>query len=103
MQAPAILQRLLALAERLQRDNADFVDQPQDQQRWYDRGYGNGILLALEALGYADELAARGLAADDADMIAQWSVMDWGKAYAHGQELGEKEAREVLVPRQRLD
>ncbi len=92
---PRIIERLLALAERLYADTEGFLDQPGEQQLWYDRGYANGMIQALREAGAGERVAAR-LAPDAADIAADWAALAWGQAYAHGHAMGLREAREVL-------
>lgn len=92
------LERLLALIERLQAETEGFFDQPEQEQLWYNRGYANGMIGALRALGYAESLTGR-IQADAPDLLAGCELLRWGRAYLHGQETGERETHEVLSPR----
>lgn len=92
------LERLLALIERLQAETEGFFDQPEQEQLWYNRGYANGMIGALQALGYADDIAGRAQA-DAPDLLVGCELLTWGRAYLHGQETGELETHEVLSPR----
>lgn len=94
----SILERLLALIERLQAETEGFYDQPEQEQLWYNRGYANGMIGALQTLGYADTVRAR-VQADAPDLLVGCELLSWGRAYLHGQETGERETHEVLVPR----
>jgi len=94
----ASLERLLALADRLRNDNADFLDEPGDSQMWYDRGYGSGILAALTELGYGEAVGDR--LAGEAGQVAPHRPMAWGQAYEHGFETGRRETFEVIGPEQ---
>lgn len=96
--ADILLERLLQLAERLQTENAAFIDRPEQEQLWYNRGYANGMLIALQELGYGGQLAGR-VQADRADLLEGYEALAWGRAYRHGEEMGSREAREVLAPR----
>ena len=48
-----LLSRLLDLIDRLRRETEGFLGAPGDQQLWYNRGYANGMVLALLRLGQA--------------------------------------------------
>ncbi|MEN8167887.1 MAG: hypothetical protein ABFR65_10480 [Pseudomonadota bacterium] len=91
----AILQRLLQLVQQLYAETEGLVESESDLQLWYNRGYANGMLQALSMLGHGDRLPAL-VAADPDDFLAGQEFLPWGKAYRHGFETGEKEAREVL-------
>jgi len=88
-----LLSQLLDLVDRLRRDTDDFLDQPSDQQAWYNRGYANGMLLALQGLNLAAELGGR--RPDDASLLGAHLAMPWGRAYRHGQEMGSRETDEI--------
>jgi len=94
----ALLDELLAIAERLYAESEDFLEHPDDAQLWYNRGYANGILRALDALGYGAYVGERMQRIDGAEVISGHALMPWGKAWKHGLEMGEKETREVLAP-----
>lgn len=94
----AILERLLALIERLHAETEGFYDQPEQEQLWYNRGYANGMIGALHTLGYGDAVRTR-VHADAADLLDGCELLSWGRAYLHGQETGVRETHEVLVPR----
>ena len=93
-----LLERLLQLVERLQSENAEFIDRPEQEQLWYNRGYANGMLTALHELGYGGRLTGRAQA-DRADILEGCEALAWGRAYHHGEEMGNREMREVLTPR----
>ncbi|RMG56532.1 MAG: hypothetical protein D6717_06495 [Gammaproteobacteria bacterium] len=94
----ALLDELLAIAERLYAESEGFLERPDDAQLWYNRGYAYGILRALDALGYAPYFGDRMQRVDAEDIISGHELMPWGKAWQHGLEMGEKETREVLAP-----
>lgn len=94
----ALLQRLLAIVARLQQQTHGFEDHPEDQQRWYDRGYAEGMVSALVSMGYESFLGD--LARQPEDLLENSpNMMSWTRAYRHGLERGEQETREVLPPR----
>lgn len=93
-----VLERLLRLIERLQAETEGFVDRPEQEQLWYNRGYANGMIGALQDLGYGAEVAVRAHA-DASDLLTGCERLGWGRAYLHGQETGDRETREVLAPR----
>ena len=90
-----LLERLLELIRRLYTETEGFLGDAEDQQRWYNRGYANGMLKALRELGYAERLAAE-LEADPDDVICAHEALPWGRAYRHGLEVGFRETHEVL-------
>ncbi|MBK1709232.1 MULTISPECIES: hypothetical protein [Marichromatium] len=90
-----LLDRLLALLERLYRDTADYRARCDEAQCWYDRGYADGMRAALAALGHGAALAARPL--PEIEPLAPTErVTPWGRAHAHGVEVGGRETRDVL-------
>lgn len=91
-----LLARLAGIVERLYGETPDFVDHPEDAQAWYNRGYANGVIAALERHGCAEVLDGR-VDRDAADVAEPYRVFDWGQAYAHGAEKGFGEAQEVLA------
>jgi len=95
----SLLPRLVALIARLQTGSAGFMDNHQDAQQWYDRGYAAGMIAALDALGHGATLGAD-IERDAPELMSVHGVMSWGKAYRHGQEVGDRETREVLAPEQ---
>ena len=90
-----ILQRLLGIVQSLYAETTRLVESESDLQLWYDRGYANGMLEALRALGYGDRLTGL-VAADPEDYQVGQEFLPWGKAYWHGFEMGGNECREVL-------
>ncbi|WP_078120758.1 hypothetical protein [Thiosocius teredinicola] len=91
--ADDLLSQLVELIDRLRDESADFLDQPGDQQAWYNRGYANGMLTALVAIGVAGRLGTR--TPDDVDAIQAHETMPWGKAYRHGEQVGSRETYEI--------
>ncbi|WJW76089.1 hypothetical protein QVG61_03070 [Thiohalobacter sp. IOR34] len=91
----ALLERLIALARRLYAETADFRERPDQLQLWYNRGYANGMLDALQALGHGAALDA-GLEPDGDDPTEGQALLGWGQAYRHGWETGRREALEVM-------
>ncbi len=91
------LARLIGIVERLRGESAGFQDEPGNQQLWYDRGYANGVLHTLVALGYGDQVAAAGMTADPG-LDAAVEALAWGRAYRHGHEVAARDTREVLPP-----
>lgn len=90
-----IVQQLIGLTVRLYEESHGFLDSPDDQQLWYNRGYANGIVKALDGAGYDCRLREL-VDPDPEDMIEGQEIMPWGRAYAHGLEVGERECKEVL-------
>ncbi len=93
--ADALLPRLLELICDLYDDSQDFPDRTDDAQLWYNRGYANGVIHALQCLGYMRHIAAA-LEPDAPDLIAGQETLPWGRAYRHGWEMGQKETFEVM-------
>lgn len=98
MGAP-ILAHLIGLLRDLYGKTQGFLDRQDEPQLWYDRGYANGMVLALRALGHGDVLPADLAPDPDGEAwarIAEQALMPWGRAHAHGLERGHKETFEVL-------
>jgi hypothetical protein len=96
-----ILSRLIQLVRELYADTEGFVDQTDEAQPWYNRGYANGLAAALQELGHGAALADAG-ALDPPDVAAAHALLPWGKAYAHGFEMGRRETFEVMERLQRV-
>ena len=92
-----VLPQLLELICDLYDETRDFLDRTDDAQLWYNRGYADGMVKAMAALGFVGELAGLKASGDPSAAGAE-SFLPWGKAYRHGMEMGEREAREVLAP-----
>ena len=85
--------RLAELADELMRDSSGFLEQPDNLQLWYNRGYANGILSAFEQANIKIE----GLVNPDPD--DQWSeyrFLAWGQAFIHGRTKGRDETHKIL-------
>lgn len=91
----ALLERLLELVHRLYSETEGFLEDTADQQRWYNRGYANGMVKALRELGFSERLAGV-FEADPDDVIGGQEALPWGRAYRHGVEVGSRETHEVL-------
>jgi hypothetical protein len=91
----AILQRLLVLVQQLYAETEGLAESEADLQLWYNRGYANGMLKALQAQGYEAQMAGL-VAADPEDYQVGQEFLPWGKAYWHGFGMGENECREAL-------
>jgi hypothetical protein len=88
-----LLQQLCDLIGKLRQESDDFREQHQDAQLWYNRGYANGMVLALrEVLG---DDAPCGHVPDDPEWLRGHEVMAWGKAYRHGESVGRSETFEI--------
>ena len=90
-----LLKRLADIVVRLYGETPDFVDHPEDAQAWYNRGYANGVIAALDRHGCVAVLEGR-VNPDPPDVAEPYRVFDWGKAYVHGVEKGFSEAQDVL-------
>jgi len=88
-----LLAQLLDLIDRLRDETGDFLEQPGDQQTWYDRGYANGMVAALADLGATSALGPR--VPDDPAEITAHQTLPWGKAYRHGEQMGSRETFEI--------
>jgi hypothetical protein len=92
----SMLERLIRIAQDLYAETGGYLDDPSDQQLWYNRGYANGILSALEELGYGTAVDDAIEARDGAQALAGQEALPWGRAYRHGFEMGLRETREVI-------
>ena len=88
-----LLQQLCHLVHKLRAESADYAEHHEDAQRWYNRGYANGMLRGLQRL--LGEDAPCGQALDDEAELTGHEVMAWGKAYRHGEQVGERETYEI--------
>ncbi|MDH5359131.1 MAG: hypothetical protein OEX03_01150 [Gammaproteobacteria bacterium] len=66
-----------------------------DIQLWYNRGYANGVVSTLRSKDLL-KAASLQIQLDDMQLHQGQTFMEWEKAYHHGFEMGEREAREVL-------
>lgn len=89
-----VVRQLLGLIDQLREESMGFDQAHEDTQQWYNRGYANGIVAGLIAIGGTEAAAGRHL--DDAALLVGHEVMAWGKAYRHGEEMGNKETHEIL-------
>ncbi|MCU7920755.1 MAG: hypothetical protein KZQ99_21290 [Candidatus Thiodiazotropha sp. (ex Dulcina madagascariensis)] len=94
-----VLQRLLQVARDLYAETADLSEAESELQRWYNRGYADGMVSAIKALGFTQQADGIVIAADSA-LVAGQELLPWGKAYRHGFEMGERETVEVLQEKQ---
>jgi hypothetical protein len=94
-QSNAVLSQLLTLICDLYEDTEGFLERSDDAQLWYNRGYANGMVEALRALGYGAQVESL-VAPDAADTVADQALLPWGKAYAHGYDMGRRETRDVM-------
>jgi hypothetical protein len=88
-----LLSQLLDLIDTLRRETDGFLEDAGDRQLWYNRGYANGMVLALLRLGQSGPLAHR--LADDLGQLDAHFTMPWGKAYRHGESTGCRETHEI--------
>jgi hypothetical protein len=88
-----LLTQLLELIDGLREETQGFLDDPGDQQLWYNRGYANGMVLVLLRLGLSRRLSGR--EPDDVAGIAAHLPMPWGKAYQHGEQMGARESHQI--------
>ena len=92
-----VLQRLINIVEQLYQETAGFLDNGDNQQHWYNRGYANGIIHQLSAYGYRP-FVEESTVPDPEDIIAGHELLAWGKAYQHGLDMGMKETTDVIGP-----
>lgn len=90
-----MLQRLLAIVDRLYTETAGFQENGDEQQHWYNRGYANGIIKQLRVLGYRTYVEDN-IVPDAQDIIEGQEFWAWGKAYQHGIDMGKKETSDVI-------
>lgn len=88
-----LLQQLLDLVDELRRETAGFLETPGEQQLWYNRGYANGMVLALRVIG--GEMALHGRVPDDPEQIGGQLALPWGRAFQHGESVGRRETFEI--------
>jgi hypothetical protein len=91
----AVLSRLLSLICDLYEDTEGFLERSDDAQLWYNRGYANGMVEALRALGHGAQLESL-IEPDATDAVADQALLPWGKAYAHGYDMGRRETHDVM-------
>ena len=87
------LLQLVELIDRLRDETAEFLDHPGDQQLWYNRGYANGMVLALHPVGQAECLGSRH--PDAPERLGGHLALPWDRAYRHGESRGCEEAHEI--------
>tara|TARA_Y100001935_G_scaffold223408_1_gene198810 strand:+ start:42477 stop:42773 length:297 start_codon:yes stop_codon:yes gene_type:complete len=89
----ALLDQLISLVHELRKESESYLEEQQDAQKWYNRGYANGIVLGLQ------EILGKGILIeikpDNKENFAGQEIMAWGKAYLHGEEMGKKETYEI--------
>ena len=90
-----VLPQLLALIGDLYEDTEGFTERTDDAQLWYNRGYANGMVEELGELGFRPQVESL-IEPDAQDVIAGHERLPWGKAYAHGRDMGRRETREVM-------
>ena len=88
-----LLEQLCRLIRRLRQESADFAEHHEDGQRWYNRGYANGMVRGLRRLLAEDRPCGQAL--DDEELLEGHEVMAWGRAYRHGEQVGEQETYEI--------
>lgn len=86
---------LLRLLAELTSGSEGYLEQPEDAQQWYNRGYANGMAAALRELGFAAAVAAT-VPADPYDEHREQAQLPWGRAYEHGRGKGSAETHAVL-------
>jgi hypothetical protein len=94
-QSRAVLSQLLTLICDLYEDTEGFQERSDDAQLWYNRGYANGMIAALRALGHGAQVE-RMIDPDTPETAAGQALLPWGKAYAHGFDMGQRETHDVM-------
>ena len=92
--SPDVLEKLVNLIDKLYQESADFSEQPEETQLWYNRGYANGMLKALTELGHQAQLPSS-LKNDSPTILSSVRWTPWGKAYQHGLEQGCQETLDL--------
>ena len=46
----ALLDQLISLVQELRKESESYLEEQQDAQKWYNRGYANGIVLGLQEI-----------------------------------------------------
>jgi hypothetical protein len=92
-----VLPQLLTLLCDLYEDTEGFAERTDDAQLWYNRGYANGVAEALGDLGFRPAVESV-IEPDARDVVTGQELLPWGKAYAHGLEMGRRETFEVMEP-----
>jgi len=90
-----VLPQLLTLVCDLYEDTAGFLECTDDAQHWYNRGYANGMIAALGELGFGRHVESL-IEPDSVDIAADHALLPWGRAYAHGHDMGLRETKEAL-------
>lgn len=98
----ALFGQLIQLLRSLYGETQGFLDRPEETQLWYNRGYANGMVLGLRELGRGDVLPLDLILDPDGEtwgQITDQALTPWGRAHAHGLEMGRSETYEVLEAR----
>jgi len=90
-----VINQLIELVGRLYSETAAYIEQQDDSQLWYNRGYANGVAKAVQDAGF-DKMLQAHVTLEINEMLEEQRFMPWGKAYFHGFEMGEKESKDVL-------
>ncbi|MGU9977224.1 MAG: hypothetical protein ACNYNY_00810 [Candidatus Oxydemutatoraceae bacterium WSBS_2016_MAG_OTU14] len=90
-----LVEKMSTLLHKLDEESAAWLDEPENHQLWYDRGYADGIAKALQELGWAEQSKQYAIVSEKE--FAQHRWMPWGKAYLHGNEKGYEETYEILA------
>jgi len=90
--SPELLEQLNQLIEQLRSEAALFHESHEDTQQWYNRGYANGMVRGLNVVLRKSQIEHL---LDDEVLLQGHEVMAWGKAYRHGEQVGEKEIYEI--------
>jgi hypothetical protein len=95
-----LLPRLLQLALDLYEETTGLPETESELQLWYNRGYADGMVSRMRALGYQREVNDA-LGPGEDTISDEHRFLPWGKAYRHGFEMGEQETLEVLEDKKR--
>lgn len=93
-QKTLLAEKISQLLSKLDTESANWLDEPENQQLWYNRGYVDGMAKALMEIGWQAQIPSNWKAASEAELKAhRW--LPWGRAYYHGNEKGYQEILEV--------
>jgi Holliday junction resolvasome RuvABC DNA-binding subunit len=95
MHKQALFRRLLPVVVELYQETAELSLGDGDLQLWYNRGYADGMVSALQQLGFSGELEAERIVTS-VQLEDSEAFLPWGKAYRHGLDMGERETLEAI-------
>ncbi|MET0049753.1 MAG: hypothetical protein ABW095_01580 [Candidatus Thiodiazotropha sp.] len=93
-----VFSRLLQVVKNLYAETSGLAPEDAELQLWYNRGYADGMVAAMNRQGYAQNVQ-EALNPAPQPVSEESPFLPWGKAYRHGFEMGEGETLEVLPSR----